>query len=118
MKLIILAAVLMLAAAPINAQETPEAAAAPSAASQQEATDAAASVIQVGDNPDRIIRVRTRVRHTTVIQLPGRENILDFVVPSIVKTVSEGVNTNVALALRIRAPIYSFLSPSSPANRI
>ena len=26
------------------------------------------------------MRIRTRVRHTTVIQLPGRENILDFVV--------------------------------------
>ena len=81
MKLTILAAVLiLLTAIPINAQETPEAPAAPSAGSQQEATDAAASVIHVADNPDQIVRIRTRVRHTTVIQLPGRENILDFVV--------------------------------------
>ena len=128
MKLIILAAVLMLAATPINAQETPEAAAAPSAASQQEATDAAASVIRVGDNPDRIIRVRTRVRHTTVIQLPGRENILDFVVGdseywhltgaanlAFLKPISEGVNTNVALVCE-SGRIYSFLVSEQPGQ--
>ena len=128
MKLIILAAVLMLAAIPITAQETPEAAAAPSAASQQEATDAAASVIRVGDNPDRIIRVRTRVRHTTVIQLPGRENILDFVVGdseywhltgaanlAFLKPISEGVNTNVALVCE-SGRIYSFLVSEQPGQ--
>ena len=32
------------------------------------------------DAPDRIIAVTTRIRHTTVIQLPAHENILDFVV--------------------------------------
>ena len=128
MKLITLAAVLILTATPINAQETPEAAAAPSAASQQEATDAAASVIRVGDNPDRIIRVRTRVRHTTVIQLPGRENILDFVVGdseywhltgaanlAFLKPISEGVNTNVALVCE-SGRIYSFLVSEQPGQ--
>ena len=30
--------------------------------------------------PDQIIHVNTRIRHTTVIQLPPRENILDFIV--------------------------------------
>ena len=75
MKLITLAVLILLTAIPITttAQETPEAAAALSAASTAEA-----AIIRVGDNPDRIIRVRTRVRHTTVIQLPGRENILDL----------------------------------------
>ena len=128
MKLITLAAVLILTATPINAQETPEAAAAPSAASQQEATDAAASVIRVGDNPDPIIRLRTRVRHTTVIQLPGRENILDFVVGdseywhltgaanlAFLKPISEGVNTNVALVCE-SGRIYSFLVSEQPGQ--
>ena len=128
MKLIILAVLILLTATPINAQETPEAAAAPSAASQQEATDAAASVIRVGDNPDRIIRVRTRVRHTTVIQLPGRENILDFVVGdseywhltgaanlAFLKPISEGVNTNVALVCE-SGRIYSFLVSEQPGQ--
>ena len=41
---------------------------------------AGASVLQVQDAPDQIIQVNTRIRHTTVIQLPARENILDFVV--------------------------------------
>ena len=115
MKLITLAAVLILTAAP-------------SAASQQEATDAAASVIRVGDNPDQIIRVRTRVRHTTVIQLPGRENILDFVVGdseywhltgaanlAFLKPISEGVNTNVALVCE-SGRIYSFLVSEQPGQ--
>ena len=130
MKLITLAVLILLTAIPITttAQETPEAAAAPSAASQQEATDAAASVIRVGDNPDRIIRVRTRVRHTTVIQLPGRENILDFVVGdseywhltgaanlAFLKPISEGVNTNVALVCE-SGRIYSFLVSEQPGQ--
>ena len=41
---------------------------------------AGASVLQVQDAPDQIIEVNTRVRHTTVIQLPAHENILDFIV--------------------------------------
>ena len=115
MKLITLAALILLAAAPINtaAQETPEAGAEP-------------SVIRVGDNPDQIIRVRTRVRHTTVIQLPGRENILDFVVGdseywhltgaanlAFLKPISEGVSTNVALVCE-SGRIYSFLVSEQP----
>ena len=128
MKLIILAVLILLTAIPITAQETPEAAAAPSAASQQEATDVAASVIRVGDNPDRIIPLRTRVRHTTVIQLPGRENILDFVVGdseywhltgaanlAFLKPISEGVNTNVALVCE-SGRIYSFLVSEQPGQ--
>ena len=123
MKLITLAVVLMLTATPITAQETPEAAAALSAASTAEA-----AIIRVGDNPDRIIRVRTRVRHTTVIQLPGRENILDFVVGdseywhltgaanlAFLKPISEGVNTNVALVCE-SGRIYSFLVSEQPGQ--
>ena len=116
MKLITLAAVLMLAASPITsaAQEIPEA--------------AESSVIRVGDNPDQIIRLRTRVRHTTVIQLPGRENILDFVVGdseywhltgaanlAFLKPISEGVSTNVALVCE-SGRIYSFLVSEQPGQ--
>ena len=123
MKLTIMAVALILTAKPITAQETPEAAAAPSAASTAEA-----AIIRVGDNPDRIIRVRTRVRHTTVIQLPGRENILDFVVGdseywhltgaanlAFLKPISEGVNTNVALVCE-SGRIYSFLVSEQPGQ--
>ena len=123
MKLIMLAVLILLTAIPITAQETPEAAAALSAASTAEA-----AIIRVGDNPDRIIRVRTRVRHTTVIQLPGRENILDFVVGdseywhltgsanlAFLKPISEGVNTNVALVCE-SGRIYSFLVSEQPGQ--
>ena len=36
---------------------------------------AGASVLQVQDEPDQIIRVDTRIRHTTVIQLPAAETV-------------------------------------------
>ena len=127
MKFIPLAAALMLAAVPLTAQETPEETAEPSTTAAPE-TQAAAepSVIRVGDNPDQIIRLRTRVRHTTVIQLPGRENILDFVVGdseywhltgaanlAFLKPISEGVSTNVALVCE-SGRIYSFLVSEQP----
>ena len=94
------------------AQDTPDAApdAAPSA-----------SVLQVHDAPDQIIHVTTRIRHTTVIQLPQRETILDFIVGdseywhlsgaanlAFLKPIGEGVNTNVALVCE-SGRIYSFL---------
>ena len=85
-------------------------------------------MIRVGDNPDQIIRLRTRVRHTTVIQLPGRENILDFVVGdseywhltgaanlAFLKPISEGVSTNVALVCE-SGRIYSFLVSEQPGQ--
>ena len=87
------------------------------------APDAApgASVLQVHDAPDKIIHVTTRIRHTTVIQLPPRENILDFVVGdseywhltgaanlAFLKPIGEGVKTNVALVCE-SGRIYSFL---------
>ncbi len=132
MKLIPLAAVLMLAAIPTTAaaQNSPEAEAATPTSPTAQETPAAAepSVIRVGDNPDQIIRLRTRVRHTTVIQLPGHENILDFVVGdseywhltgaanlAFLKPISEGVNTNVALVCE-SGRIYSFLVSEQPGQ--
>ena len=80
-----------------------------------------ASVLQVQDAPDQIITVTTRIRHTTVIQLPPRENILDFIVGdseywhltgaanlAFLKPIGEGVTTNVALVCE-SGRIYAFL---------
>ena len=93
------------------------------ALAQDDAPDApaGASVLQVQDEPDQIIRVTTRIRHTTVIQLPPRENILDFVVGdseywhltgaanlAFLKPIGEGVKTNVALVCE-SGRIFSFL---------
>ena len=82
---------------------------------------AGASVLQVHDAPDQIITVNTRIRHTTVIQLPAHENILDFIVGdseywhltgaanlAFLKPVGEGVTTNVALVCE-SGRIFSFL---------
>ena len=87
----------------------------------QDDAPAGASVLQVQDTPDQIISVTTRIRHTTVIQLPTHENILDFVVGdseywhltgaanlAFLKALGEGVNTNVALVCE-SGRIYSFL---------
>ena len=113
MKLSTIAVVLLLTATPITAtaQETSE-----------------ASVIRLTDDENQIIRVHTRVRHTTVIQLPARENILDFVVGdseywhltgaanlAFLKPISEGVHTNVALVCE-SGRIYSFLVSEQPGQ--
>ena len=79
------------------------------------------SVLHVDDVADQIVHVNTRVRHTTVIQLPPTEQILDFVVGdseywfvsgsanlAFVKPIAEGVTTNVALICE-SGTIYSFL---------
>ena len=50
------------------------------ATAQQENDDAFLRVAVPEEGDDRIHRLRTRVRHTTVIVLPPGENILDFVV--------------------------------------
>ena len=118
MKLIILAVALILSATLISAQEASESEA---AAAPNTPTPTDSAIIRVGDEQDQIIRVRTRVRHTTVIQLPVQENILDFVVGdseywhltgaanlAFLKPISEGVNTNVALVCE-SGRIYSFL---------
>ena len=92
-------------------------------APQDDAPDlpASASVLQVEDVADQIIRVNTRIRHTTVIQLPPRETILDFIVGdseywhltgaanlAFLKPLGEGVTTNVALVCE-SGRIYAFL---------
>ena len=50
------------------------------ATAQQENDDAFLRVTAPEEGEDRIHRLRTQVRHTTVIVLPADENILDFVV--------------------------------------
>ena len=94
---------------------------APQAAAPAPDAPAGASVLQVQDVADQIIRVNTRIRHTTVIQLPAAETILDFIVGdseywhltgaanlAFLKPIGEGVTTNVALVCE-SGRIYSFL---------
>ena len=96
------------------------------AAPQDDAPTAAAepggaAVLRVDDVADQIIRVTTRIRHTTVIQLPAHETILDFIVGdseywhltgaanlAFLKPIGERVTTNVALVCE-SGRIYSFL---------
>ena len=76
--------------------------------------------------PDQIVEVRTKTRHTTVLVLPRGENILDFVVgdseywhlsgrpiSAYLKPLDEKVQTNVALICESGA-IYSFLVKEAP----
>ena len=99
-------------AAPVALAQTPDAPA---------ATPGGASVLHVEDVADQIIDVNTRVRHTTVIQLPTSETILDFIVGdseywhltgaanlAFLKPIGEGVTTNVALVCE-SGRIYAFL---------
>ena len=78
-------------------------------------------VLRVAEQQDRIIEVRTRVRHTTVLVLPSEEKILDFVVGdadywhlsgaanlAYVKPIAVGARSNVALVCA-SGRIYSFL---------
>ena len=77
---------------------------------------------------DRIIEIRARTRHTTVIVLPAVETVLDFVVGdseywhltgagnlAFLKPIAEGVTTNVALVCE-SGKIYSFLVSESGAE--
>ena len=52
----------------------------PAGATAQQEDDAFLRVPVPEEGEDRIHRLRTQVRHTTVIVLPADENILDFVV--------------------------------------
>ena len=78
-------------------------------------------VLRVQAQPDQIVEVRTKTRHTTVLVLPQGENILDFVVGdsdywhlsgsanlAYLKPLDEKVQTNVALVCE-SGTIYSFL---------
>ena len=106
------ALVLLSCAAPVALAQTQDAPA---------ATPGGASVLHVEDVADQIIDVNTRVRHTTVIQLPAAETILDFIVGdseywhltgaanlAFLKPIGEGVTTNVALVCE-SGRIYAFL---------
>ena len=79
-------------------------------------------VLRVQAQPDQIVEVRTKTRHTTVLVLPPSENILDFVVGdsdywhlsgsanlAYLKPLDEKVRTNVALVCE-SGSIYSFLA--------
>ena len=92
------------------------------ATAQQQNEDAAFLRVPVPEEgEDRIHRLRTRVRHTTVIVLPAGENILDFVVGdaeywhltgaanvAFLKPLSADAATNIALVCE-SGRIYSFL---------
>ena len=98
-------------------------AALPAGASAQQADDDA-SFLRVPvpeEGEDRIHRLRTQVRHTTVIVLPADENILDFVVGdseywhltgaanvAFLKPLRPDAATNIALVCE-SGRIYSFL---------
>ena len=91
------------------------------AAAQQNEDGAFLRVPVAEEGEDRIHRLRTRVRHTTIIVLPAGENILDFVVGdseywhltgaanvAFVKPLSADAETNIALVCE-SGRIYSFL---------
>ena len=93
----------------------------PAGAAQQQGDDAFLRVTIPEEGEDRIHRLRTRVRHTTVIVLPTGENILDFVVGdseywhltgaanvAFLKPLAPDTETNVALVCE-SGRIYSFL---------
>ena len=97
-------------------------AALPAGASAQQADDNAFLRVPVAEEgEDRIHRLRTQVRHTTVIVLPADENILDFVVGdseywhltgaanvAFLKPLRPAAATNIALVCE-SGRIYSFL---------
>ena len=93
----------------------------PGAGAQEEDGEAFLRVPVPAEGEDRIHRLRTRVRHTTVIVLPAGENILDFVVGdaeywhltgaanvAFVKPLAPDTETNIALVCE-SGRIYSFL---------
>ena len=96
------------------------------AAAQQASADAAYLRVPVPEEgEERIPRLRTRVRHTTVIVLPAGERILDFVAGdseywhltgaanvAYLKPLAEDAATNVALVCE-SGRIYSFLVSES-----
>ncbi len=96
-------------------------AALPAGAVAQQDDDAFLRVPVPEEGEDRIHRLRTQVRHTTVIVLPAGENILDFVVGdseywhltgaanvAFLKPLSQDAATNIALVCE-SGRIYSFL---------
>ena len=104
-------------------------AALPVAATAQQADDQAFLRVPVPEEgEDRIHRLRTQVRHTTVIVLPVTENILDFVVGdseywhltgaanvAFLKPLRPDAATNIALVCE-SGRIYSFLVAEQSAE--
>ena len=93
----------------------------PARATAQQEDDAFLRVPVPEEGEDRIHRLRTQVRHTTVIVLPAGENILDFVVGdseywhltsaanvAFLKPLRPDAATNIALVCE-SGRIYSFL---------
>ena len=91
--------------------------------------EADGAVIRRIGGEDRIVRIRAKTRHTTVIVLPQTENVLDFVVGdseywhltgaanlAFLKPIAEGVTTNVALVCE-SGRIYSFLVTEQSAGQ-
>ena len=98
------------------------------ATAQQQGDGAFLRVPAAEQGEERIHRLRTRVRHTTVIVLPQGENILDFVVGdseywhltgaanvAFLKPLAEEVATNIALVSE-SGRIYSFLAAEEGAG--
>ena len=85
-----------------------------------------AHILRLDDTPENTVwRLQARVRHTTVITLPARETILDYVVGdaeywhltgsanvAFLKPISADVETNIALVCE-SGRIYSFLVAES-----
>ena len=98
------------------------------ATAQQEDDDSFLRVSVPEEGEDRIHRLRTQVRHTTVIVLPAGENILDFVVGdseywhlagaanvAFLKPLRPDAATNIALVCE-SGRIYSFLVAEQSAE--
>ena len=98
------------------------------ATAQQEDDQAFLRVPIAEEGKDRIHRLRTRIRHTTVIVLPPGENILDFVVGdseywhltgaanvAFLKPLRPDAATNIALVCE-SGRIYSFLVAEQSAE--
>ena len=100
----------------------------PAGAAAQQDDDAFLRVPVPEEGEDRIHRLRTQVRHTTVIVLPADENILDFVVGdseywhltgaanvAFLKPLRPDAATNIALVCE-SGRIYSFLVAEQSAE--
>lgn len=108
----LIAALLLSVACPLGAAPT--------------AAQDSAHILRLDDTPeDTVWRLQARIRHTTVITLPARETILDYVVGdaeywhltgsanvAFLKPVSADVETNIALVCE-SGRIYSFLVAES-----
>ena len=113
LKILALTAALVVSTVPLIAQDS----------------QADGAVIRRVGQEDQIVRIRAKIRHTTVIVLPQTENVLDFVVGdseywhltgaanlAFLKPIAKGVTTNVALVCE-SGRIYSFLVTEESAGQ-